>query len=58
MQDLQLRLGAHPDEAAIAEVAAALGDSQLPPQEVRRADAAIERMRSAAAESKRSYAST
>lgn len=46
------------DEAVIAKVAAALGSAQLPVQEVRRADAAIERMRSAASERARSFAAT
>lgn len=58
--DVQLRQPCNigSDEAVIAKVAAALGSAQLPVQEVRRADAAIERMRSAASERARSFAAT
>lgn len=58
MQSVQRRLGPNPDEAAIAKTAVALGGAQLSVQEVRRADAAMERMRSAVAQSKRTYSPT
>ena len=56
MKEVQRRLGSHPDEAAIAQVARSLGDSQLSAQEIQHADAVMKRMQAAVTDSQRSYA--